>query len=59
MKTMRELTDKELDAVCGGGHRSSGTTQLNFSHNFAVVANSRDTNIIQGSNINGFVVQVS
>ncbi|MGB6286146.1 MAG: hypothetical protein WBG18_17320 [Xanthobacteraceae bacterium] len=60
MQTLRELNDRELDAVCGGGHHhSSGgsTFQLNESLNFANVKFSSDVNIIQGSNITGGVLQ--
>ncbi len=64
MLNMRKLTDTELDAVCGGGHRSSNL-DLNFqtsgshNHNTAVTVLSHDVNIIQGSNINGGVVQIA
>lgn len=58
---MRNLSDKELDAVCGGGRHSSDLNfQTNRSHNIAVVVHSWDTNIIQGSNINdSLVVQLA
>jgi hypothetical protein len=62
MRNMRKLTDTELDAVCGGGRHSSDLDlnfQTNRSHNTSVVVLSRDTNVIQGSNINGGVIQVS
>ena len=63
MRNMRKLTDTELDAVCGGGRHHSSDLDLNFqtnrSHNTSVVVLSRDTNVIQGSNINGGVIQVS
>jgi hypothetical protein len=60
MRNMRKLTDTELDAVCGGGRHSSDLNfQTNRSHNTSVVVLSRDTNVIQGSNINGGVIQVS
>ena len=62
MRNMRKLTDTELDAVCGGGHRSSNLDlnfQTNRSRNLAVTVHSHDVNIIQGSNINGGVLQIA
>ena len=51
---MRQLTNTEIDAVYGGGKKK--TVQLNASKNLAVVVLSKDTNVIQGSNINGSIV---
>ncbi|MGA8699245.1 MAG: hypothetical protein WB689_36545 [Xanthobacteraceae bacterium] len=38
MQALRELNDKELDAVCGGHHSSGGTGSIrNIQTNVAVV----------------------
>jgi hypothetical protein len=59
MQTLRQLTDKELDTVCGGHGGFNLNFQTNKSHNTAVTVLSKDVNIIQGSNINGGVVQIA
>jgi hypothetical protein len=54
MTVIRELTDTELGAVCGGGNGHGGNKQIvkdNRFHN--VVVWSEVENIIQGNNING------
>jgi hypothetical protein len=47
--SIRELTDRELDAVCGGGTRQ----RANRVKQLAVVVLSKDTNIIQSVNNTG------
>jgi hypothetical protein len=51
---MRNLTDKELDAVCGGHGRFSVRTGDVFAiqKNTAIVVHSYGVSIIQGNNIN-------
>jgi hypothetical protein len=50
-KKMRELNDKELDAVCGGGFISTGNVWAH-QKNVAVVVHSWGTSIYQSNNIN-------
>jgi hypothetical protein len=50
---MRNLTDKELDAVCGGGfHVRTGSVSHVIQKNTAIVVHSAYVSIIQGNNIN-------
>ncbi|QQN62979.1 hypothetical protein JIR23_26080 [Bradyrhizobium diazoefficiens] len=49
---MRELADKELDAVCGGGWGFRTGDIYAFQKNVAVVNKSWDTTIYQSNNNN-------
>jgi hypothetical protein len=52
MKRIRELTDKELDTVCGGGRHSSTGDIFAVQINKAVVVDSYKTVILQSNNNN-------
>ena len=58
MTLMRELTDKELDAVCGGLGIINNQTQIIRSRqtNLAVVAASAGVSIVQVNNVSQFQI---